>query len=220
MNYTIKGMVTMEEIASHIDLDVSLSVTHVGAYTVVEFSGSDEEVLEAFLSKGYPRGYLFKDIVPGMYKGILVDVGKVGYGVYCDIGAERDVLLDLHGLRDVFGSKGSARHIIFNYGLINGLCVDIEITRVDRGTDKIWGVLSKDWVSQHLVKDIVLVACITRDDLMGAIMKSPFRDTVTVESLCRTSHKIVCSGITEPPGVVAYLGRMLHTARFGIVGEA
>ncbi len=220
MNHTIKGTVAMEEIASRIDLDVSLSVTHVGAYTVVEFSGPDEEVLEAFLSNEYPRGYLFKDIVPGKYKGLLVDVGKVGYGVYCDIGAERDVLLDLHGLRDVFGSKDSTRHIIFNHGLIDGLCVDIEITRVDRGTDKLWGVLSKEWVAKHLTKGTLLAACITRDDLMSAIMKSPFRDTVTVESLCKTSHKIVCSGITEPPGVVAYLGRMLHTARFGIVGEA
>ena len=219
MKFTIKGTVAKEEIASRIDLDVSLSVTNSGPYTIVEFSGPDEDVLDAFLTAEYPRGYLFKDLAPGRYKGVLVDVGKVGYGVYCDIGAERDVLLDLHGLRDVFGSAASTRQLIFSHGLIEGLCVDIEITRIDRGTDKIWGNLSREWVECTLTKGAVLVAGVSRDELLGAISKSPFRDTVAVESLCKRSHKITCSGITEPPGVVSYLGKMLRAARFGIVGE-
>lgn len=219
MKITIKGTVAAEEIASRIDLDVSFSVNHVGAYTVVECSGPDEEVFESFLLSEYRRGFLFGDLVPGPYKGVLVDVGKVGYGVYCDIGAERDVLLDLHGLREVFSCTASTRQIIYNYGLVSGLCVDIEVTRVDRGTDKIWGKLSKEWAERTLSTGAILVAGITKDELSSAIGKSPFRDTVSVESLCESSHKIRCSGITEPPGVVSYLGKHLRTARFGIVGD-
>jgi len=220
VNITLQGAIARQDIASAVDLEVSFEVEQSGPYTVVTFSGPDEEIFEAFLVSRYRRFYRLRDLEEGkVYPGRLVDVGKVGFGVYCAIGSERDVLLDLHGLREVFSSTASTRQIIFSQGLVEGLCVEAEVTRIDRGLDRLWGRLSPAWIERTLIPGAVIVAGISAETLSAAIASSPFRDTTTMESLCERSHRIICSGITEPPGVVAYLGRKLREARFGIVGE-
>jgi len=89
----------------------------------------------------------FKDVEVGKtYKGTLIDVGKVGFGIFVDcaiLNPQVDVLLNLNVLREQLcaGKKKSSREIIKAYDFINHFPVEVKITEIDAEKHQIQGRL-------------------------------------------------------------------------------
>ncbi|MEM2897644.1 MAG: DUF2110 family protein [Candidatus Bathyarchaeia archaeon] len=83
-----------------------------------------------------------------IYKGIITDSGKVGFGLYVDIGLRSpkriDALLTLNTLRAQLadGEKKSLREIIRDFCLKDFVPLQVRITKIDHEEKKIWGELS------------------------------------------------------------------------------
>ncbi|MHC1605208.1 MAG: hypothetical protein ACXQTP_04500 [Candidatus Methanofastidiosia archaeon] len=219
MNILLNDKIKREDLQTQIDLDITFSLRERGRFTEVAFEGEDEEIFKNFLLSNYRRGYLLRDIEKKAYWGRLNGVGQFGYGVYCDISAEKDVLLDLHYFRREFGGMRSLRQYIWKTGLIEGLWVRINITRVEIGTERIWGELDKEWKKEYLQKGNILVSGVDFSYVLDALMHSPFSKKVVAREIYATSSVLACKRNTQPQGVVHLLGKRLKKARFGIVGE-
>ncbi|WP_455364980.1 DUF2110 family protein [[Eubacterium] cellulosolvens] len=82
------------------------------------------------------------------YKGIIVESGRVGYGLYIDIGLRRpkriDALLPLNTLRVQVadGKKDSLLEIINRYGLHDYIPLQIRVMGLDYEKSRIWVELS------------------------------------------------------------------------------
>ena len=220
MKITLQGRISKEEISRSIDLEVEFNLQERGEYTVLEYWGEDEEIFGSFIKDRYEEALFLKDVKNGIYSGTLVDVGKVGYGIYCDFNCEKDALISLASLRETFGGHLSTRQYIQEYGIVEGLCVEIMVTRVDRGTDKIWASFAPEWKERVLSrKGTILVSMCTRDELEGALGETTFAKHIKIDSLCETSHMLTCLHDVDPPGIVSLLGKFIPRARFGIVGD-
>ena len=219
MKIALLDPVTRHDIERQLDLDVTFTVKHEDRYTIIEFEGEDEEVMYNYLATTYRVGHPLSELTLSVYTGKLVDVGKVGFGLYCDIGSDTDALIPLHALREAFGDQWSARDYIAHYGLVEGLCIDIELTKVEVGTERVWTRPSPEWMTRYLIDGTILVAGTRQSELEGAIANSPFARSLTIKRICETSFAIRCSEGIDPPGIVAYFGKRLHSARFGIVGD-
>lgn len=219
MKITLLDKITRDDIKKNIDLDITYSIRSIGKFTEIDFEGEDKDIFEQYLLSTYRQGFPLKNLKQAKYLGKLVDVGKFGYGIYCDIGSEKDALIDLNTLRKTFGGKLSTRQYISKYGLVNGLCVEVNLTQVKRGIERVWAELSPEWIETFLKEGTIFVSDVEEGLLKNAVAHSPFRDSIIIGRICSTSFTLTCSGRTEPPGVVSYLGKMLRKARFGIVGE-
>jgi len=215
----IKGKIKREEISSSVDLDVQYDISYKDGFTIFQIEGEDQVIFSNFLTKNYEEGHLFKDLSMETYKGRLVDVGRYGFGIFCDIGSEKDVLISLHSLRDLFGGKYSTREYIYSKGLIDGLCVDVDVIRIDRGTDKIWGTLNGQWCGKYLIVGNITVSNVNKVQLKDAIEKSGFSRSLNITDLCNDSFILSCSEGVDPPGILHVIGSRLRQARLGIVGE-
>lgn len=219
MKIALLDDVSKNDIERQVDLDVTISVTRSDRYTLVEFEGEDEEMLYNYLATTYRVGHPLSDLALSVYTGRLVDVGKVGFGLYCDIGSDTDVLIPLHALREAFGGTSSTRDYIAHYGLVEGLCIDVELTKVEVGTERIWGRPSVDWISRYLQEGTIFVAGARASELEAVVASSPFSRSLIIEEICEKSFAIRCAEGIDPPGIVAFFGKRLKHARFGIVGE-
>lgn len=215
----LKGLVKKEDISSIVDLKVEYAISHRKDFTIIDVEGEDEEIFHNFLKQKYEIGHLMGDLNLNTYQGRLIDVGKYGFGVFCDIGAEKDVLISLNSLREVFGGKRSTREYIFSKGLIEGLCLDVDLVRIERGTGKIWGSINMEWSQRYLQDRNITVSKVAKDQLMDLINGTSFKSTLEVMDLCKDSFIVKCGEGIDPPGIVHIIGSKLPKARLGIVGE-
>jgi len=216
---TLKGTVTREQISSQLDLDVSFETTYRTGFTIVEYAGEDHEIFCNYLKNNFELGYLMSELNSDIYPGRLVDVGKYGFGIFCDINSQKEALISLNSLRETFGKKLPTREYIYKKGLVNGLCVNVRITRIERGTDQIWAEIDKEWADKYLKRGYVTISRADRRELESIIKNSSFRNSLGLIPLCKDSFAISCKEGIDPPGIVNFIGSRLKDARLGIVGE-
>jgi len=207
----------------------------------VDVSGSDSTIVTNYLRKRFGLASSFADIhTPMVFKGKIVDSGKVGYGVYVDIGlsppSSIDALIPLHRLRSHLadGRKLSSREIIDLFCLHDNFPLSIRLVEVDVEGKKIGAEpsdiqikLFRDWLSSQLDRVIVLGAHYEQVALV--LRKSGVnRYVAKVDELGFLEYAIACKLGTDAPGVIKALGQYLRGVQLcafsprkvsGILGE-
>jgi hypothetical protein len=194
----------------------------------LDVSGEDRVVFTNLLDRefGLAPVSLSNISLASTLRGKIIDSGKVGYGLYIDIGISEpsflDALFPLYKMRSqlVLGRPFSARRIIDLYSLHDYLPLTVKIVGIDVITNKIEVELSerqvnifKTWASSNL--DRVIVVGVTEQYLKNAIIQTGHqRDVVQIEKLGLMEYAIVCKLGTEAPGLISELGPKLPKVRF------
>jgi len=189
----------------------------------VEVQGEDEAVAINQLRRSF--GLIPSSLealgLPCTLEGYAVDVGKVGYGIYVDVGLFSphvvDALIPLHTLRAQLadGGKESVRRIAGAYCLVDDLPLSLRVTRVDAVSRRLEAELSdvqislfEEWARDGLER--VLALGIPLEDAEEALRRSRLgRDVVGIESLGLFEHSFLCKLGTQAPGIIGRLGKYL-----------
>ncbi len=207
-----------------LEAEVSLVGQTGRGWAKIEVSGDDEEVASNYLRQRFgmaPR--TVEELKPyTIVKGQAIDTGKVGYGLYVDIGlAQRpyvDALVPLHILRSQVadGTKTSFHIILESLGMMNDFPLSLRVRRIDQIASRIEAEFAdqqiatfEQWVTDGL--DRVLAFGIPAMDIQEGIAKTGLRrDIVRVDSLGLFEQSLLCKLGTDGAGVIVRLGRYLR----------
>ncbi len=206
------------------ELDVSLSrlKTDKRDRIMIEIDGEDEEFVANVLAKEFGVVTSTNAIsVDSIYSGHFVDTGKVGYGLYVDIGITTplhvDALVPLFRLREQLSLENlSLRAIAKALIFVDNLPVKINITNVDIRGPKIEAELAESYLKQleRWVKDDherLLALGSTRKMLDDALKKSNhLEDIYRVEKLGSFEYSLRCKRSTRASGILAAIGPKLR----------
>jgi len=112
-------------------------------------SGPEEIFISNMLRKKVGTIIDFEKVeLSKVYKGVLLDVGKVGFGIFVDcaiLNPNVDVLLNLYDLRTQLCRSRSVpiTEIISAYDFIDRFPVYVKITSIDKDKEQIQGVLDR-----------------------------------------------------------------------------
>jgi hypothetical protein len=189
----------------------------------IEVIGSDVPVVTRYLDLKFGLApislenlNLFNEI-----RGKIVDAGRVGYGLYVDVGISSprhiDVLLPLHILRSQLadGKKLSVTNIVEAFTLYDNRPLTIQVTRIDTTKGEVEGRLStsqtalfEEWVSLDFDRVFVLGAPFP--EVRRLVRRSQVeRDVIKILSLGFLEQLLLCKLGTEGPGLIKGIGSML-----------
>ena len=192
-------------------------------------SGSEEVFILNILKKKIGAIYEFEDVKTNdVLKGVLLDVGKVGFGIFVDcaiVNPKVDVLLNLHDLRTQLcnGKNVSLKEIIKAYDFINRFPVYVKVVTIDKEKQQIQGVLDqktlnfyKKLTSENL--EAVFVTGETKGQFKKALVKTGhFRDIVSIERFGFLEHIVILRESTTAPGIIADIGRFLKNCKLNAI---
>ena len=160
--------------------------------------------------------------------GILHSVGKIGFGIFVDVGIEspvKEVLIPLHKLRSqlVNDKKLSLKEIIDFFGFMDFLPVEIEVVKIENekgGKMRFEGKFSDDfkeqldeWIKSGL--DFIFTTGISRQMIKRTIAKRGHTmDIVQIDRLGPLETVIVCKEGTNAPGIISHIGPFLPDCKF------
>lgn len=189
----------------------------------VEVIGSDVPVVTRYLNQKFGLApislknvNLFNEI-----RGKIVDAGRVGYGLYVDVGISSprhiDILLPLHVLRSQLanGKKLSITNIVEAFALYDNRPLTIQVTRIDTAQGEVEGrlstsqsVLFEKWVSLDF--DRVLVLGSPFPEVHHLVKSSHVeRDVIKILQLGFLEQLLLCKLGTEGPGLIKGIGSLL-----------
>ena len=212
----------LAKLTSGIDAEAKILGKNERNWIQVKVSGEDTKVVTNYLAARFGSASSFTDIhIPIVLKGKIVDSGKVGYGIYIDIGTSTsnpiDVLIPLHKLRThlVDGKRLPLREIVEAFCLHDNFPVSIRLTEIDIKGEKMCAEpsdrqveLYRKWLSSYLDRVIVLGA--HHEQIIAAVRRSGAkRDIVKIEELGFLEYSLLCKLGTDAPGMIKILGRYL-----------
>lgn len=188
----------------------------------VRARGDDAEAFLNLLTEKYGEAPIQRSRVDrwDVRKGFITGSGRVGFGVYIDLGilepVQKDALYPLHRMRAQLsdGRAESSRQILLENALADYFPIDVSVMETDG--EKIGVELSdKTWKKLDLWKkqlfDRVIAVGIDRDYADQIVKASGIDlDIVRVETLSLMVQCLVCKSNTDAPGVVARLGTRLR----------
>jgi hypothetical protein len=187
----------------------------------IDISGDDTEFVYNVLVKKYGKATTLQNTkIDTRYSGQLIDTGKVGYGLYCDIGIigqkKSDALIPLHRLRQQFNmEKASLREIIGAYVLADNMPLEIKLLDADLTNMKLDAILSdstvkryEEWVTDDHERLIVLG--VTQKMIESALRKTKHStDIYSIEPLGFFEYALQCKRSTRASGIVSSIGPYL-----------
>ncbi|BAD86212.1 hypothetical protein, conserved [Thermococcus kodakarensis KOD1] len=211
------------------ELDVEWKLSAVKKNWVkVTLSGEDEEVSANLVREEFGEvPYSLKNVEEGQsYRGRFIDLGKVGYGAYVDIGvfrpAPKDALLPLYYLKKTFGDI-PVRGMIRRFGWVDNLPVEVEVTRVEFGAREVELAFTeeqlkriKSWISDGFDK-LFVVGTISEKVEEALIRTGHGRDVKRLEELGLMETLLVLKKGTQAPGIIKAIGPHLPGAVFGAI---
>ena len=195
----------------------------------ININGPEELFVSNILSKEIGTIHEFKDIEVGYeYKGTMVDVGKVGFGIFVDcaiLNPKIDVLISLHKLREQLcdGKELSLKEIIAAYNFIAHFPVMVKITKLDKVKDKIQGEFTKEYLNLYIKLvdenlDGIFVSGATKNQFKKALIrKGHLRDIVSIKRYGYLEHIVILKEGTEAPGIIARIGNYLRNCKLSAV---
>ncbi|TMI35685.1 DUF2110 family protein [Candidatus Bathyarchaeota archaeon] len=193
-------------------LKVEWEISAPQQWLQVRVRGDDAEAFLNLLVEKYGEAPVQRskierwDVLPGFITGS----GRVGFGVYVDVGilepTKKDALYPLHGK--------SSREIIYENGLVDYFPVDAVVTELDG--EKITVELAdrtRDQLQQwkRLVFDRVITVGVDRDYAEKIVKTANLGlDVIKIETLSLLVHCLVCKFDTDAPGVIAKIGNRLR----------
>ena len=163
--------------------------------------------------------------------GSLRSVGKVGFGLFVDIGIEnpvKEVLIPLHQLRKQLtaGKKISTQEICKKYGFINNFPVQVEITKLEYekgGKMKFEAKFSEKYLAQleewaSGKNEIIITTGSARQFVKRTIAKRGHSvDIVKIQRLGPLETAIICQEGTTAPGIVSHIGPFMSDCRMNML---
>lgn len=153
-------------------------------------------------------------------KGFVAGAGRIGYGVYLDIGIQdpspKDALFPLHRMRAQLadGESRSAREILDDNALADYMPLSMIVTGLE---DEKISVELADATRDRILSwrkypfDRVIAIGASKDQAENAVRTSALSDDVIeVESLSLFVQSLVCKIGTDAPGVIAKVGTRLR----------
>ena len=171
----------------------------------------------------------FKDIIVGkIYRGNLVDVGKVGFGLFVDcaiLNPPVDVLVNLHTLREQLcnGNERSLKEIIEAYDFIDHFPVYVKITELDEVNNKLLGELAPKTLEfyKKILKEnleCVFLSGETKGQFKKALTKkSHFQDFVTLKRFGFLENLVLLKEGSNAPGIIAHIGNELRNCKLSAI---
>ena len=187
----------------------------------IEINSPDERFMVNLLKKEVGLITNFNDVKVGQeYKGSMIDVGKVGFGIFVDCGIlnpKVDVLINLVTLRDQLcqGNEKSTREIIKAYNFIDNFPLVIKTTGIDSNNNTIKGEIAK--TSLDLLNKItdekiegIFANGATKNQLKKALIKTGhLRDIITIKRYGFLDNIVLFKENTNAPGIIANIGKYL-----------
>ncbi|MFX0030137.1 MAG: DUF2110 family protein [Candidatus Hermodarchaeota archaeon] len=195
----------------------------------ITISGSEEVFVYNLLKKEIGSIKDFKEVREGqIYKGTLIDVGKVGFGLFVDcaiLNPQVDVLINLHTLRDQLckGREKSLPEIIEAYDFIDHFPIEVKIRKIDKENNKLQGEITQN--SLNLFRKImnenlegIFLSGETKGQFKKVIVKKGhFRDIITIKRIGFLENLLLLKPDSNAPGIIANIGRELENCRFSVL---
>ncbi|MFW9851151.1 MAG: DUF2110 family protein [Candidatus Thorarchaeota archaeon] len=186
----------------------------------INIKGEDEEFVANALGRKYGVTLLSTELSPTViYPGRLVDVGKVGYGLYVDIGVtdsnRMDALVSLHKMRDQFELFGPLKTIAEAFVLVDNLPVEVKLSNIDLYNNRIEAEFDeklmsrlKEWLQDDHERLLVFGA--NQQYIESALKKSGHREDIyEIEKLGTFEFSLRCKRSTRASGILAAIGPRL-----------
>ncbi len=166
--------------------------------------------------------------------GQLTSVGKIGFGLFLDVGIEgpsKEVLIPLFRLRQqlVNGEKKSTAQIIELYGFMDHMTVEIEITKITyekKGKPMIEGEFSDRFLKflhlkVHERHEIIFTTGASRQMVKKTIAKRGHSvDIVQIDRIGPLETAVICKPGTTAAGIIAHIGQFIPHCRMSIFKPA
>lgn len=192
-------------------------------------SGPEETFIVNLLKKEVGSIFEFNEIqLNKTYKGTMIDVGKVGFGIFVDcaiVNPKTDVLINLHSLRDQLckGRIKSLKEIIQAYDFIDNFPIFIKV--ISKDVEKRQIIAEIDKITLNLYKKIldedleaVFVNGETKGQVKKAIIKKGhLRDIVSIERFGFLESLIIFKKGTSAPGIIAEIGNSLKNCKMSAI---
>ena len=216
---TIRSELT--EMVAELDIEVTNIGTDKKDHIVVNIRGEDEEFVANALAKEYGRSLQSDNLVPNKtYPGQVIDVGKVGYGLYSDMGVvdskQMDALVPLHRLREQLDLHGSLKTIAEAYVLVDYLPVEVILTGIDLYNNRVEAEFDRstltrisEWMQDDHERLLVFGA--NRGQIEGTLKKTDHREDIyEIEQLGKFEFSLRCKRSTRASGILAAIGPRLR----------
>jgi hypothetical protein len=217
----------LKALLGDLEVEWKLSATKKN-WVKISLSGEDEEVSANLVRDEFGEvPYKLSNVKEGeTYRGRFIDLGKVGYGAYVDIGIftpkPKDALLPLYYLKEQFGEM-PVRQMIRKFGWIDNLPVEVVVTRVEFGAREVELAFSerqlrkiKNWISDGY--DKLFIAGTISEKVGEALVKTDHgRDVKRMEELGLMETLLVLKKGTQAPGIIKAIGPHLKGALFGAI---
>lgn len=195
----------------------------------IKIEGQDEEFFKNLLKHKIGSTIRFNRIHKGdVLKGYLIDVKKVGFGIFIDCSIRyptTDVLINLHTLRNQLcrGKKIPLRKIIDLFGFIDNFPIHVKIKEISQSEKNVQGLIGKDtleminnWFYDKLER--VFVSGSTRAQVKKAIaITGHSQDVITIKKLGFLENIIILKEDTNAPGIIAHIGKKLKFSKLSAI---
>ncbi|MGD2072320.1 MAG: DUF2110 family protein [Candidatus Thorarchaeota archaeon] len=196
--------------------------TNERGHIKINITGEDEEFVSNVIAKEFGLIPTFEELVSKTTKlGYLIDVGKVGYGLYVDIGIKNsryiDPLIPLHRLRkQTLMQNQSIKSISKALIFVEHLPIEIEITYIDQKNQEIEAQLAmstltriNQWIQDD--HERLLIFGVPRKLLRNTLAKlNHLQDIYEFETLGKFEHALRCKRSTHASGILAAIGPKLR----------
>lgn len=195
----------------------------------VLISGPEEIFILNMLKKKIGSVVEFDKVMIGnIYRGVMLDVGKVGFGIFVDcaiLNPNVDVLLNLYDLRaQLCKSRGvPLTEIISAYDFIDRFPVYIKITFIDKEKEQIQGVLDHQTLElfEKIIKENLeglFMSGETKGQLKKALVKTGhFRDIASIIRYGFLENIVILRENTTAPGIIADIGKHLKNCKLSAI---
>jgi hypothetical protein len=182
--------------------------------------------LHSSIGSNYELQELEKDMI---LKGRMRHPGKVGFGIFVDIGLvhndqKMDVLLPLYHLKEQLNHSISCRKMIKIYGFIDALPLEFSISDIEAdGSHPQISLKFSDTQLEHITQwlksgnDRLFVTKTFNRDIELAIQAAGLERSVNnIESIDPLTTMITCKERTNGSGIIGKLGNRLPRSPIGI----
>lgn len=211
----------IEKMISELDLTSIILDVNKKDHFFVSVKGADSEFVLNLLAKEYGKCPSTYEILPEKtFRGQLVDVGKVGYGVYVDVGLSEptiDALIPLHRLREQMDMQGVAlRKLTRSLVLVDNLPVDIVITKMNLENEEIGAEFAQSFLDRFHTwlnddHERLLVFGANQDMIATSLERTGHADDIyQIERLGYFEYALQCKRSTRASGILAAIGPRLQ----------
>lgn len=188
---------------------------------VVSIEGEDKEFVVNALAKEYGKSLQSDDLSPNtVYSGRILDVGKVGYGLYVDIGVtdspRMDALVPLHKMREQLNLSAPLRTLTEAFVLVDFLPVEVILTNIDLYNNRVEAEFNQNLISRikewlHDDHERLLVFGANQKQIENNLKKSGHREDIyEIEQLGKFEFSLRCKRSTRASGILAAIGPRLR----------